>query len=90
MDQIRVTEVKSTKTATKVIANPRARGFKDLIVKGGQFYAVYDPDTHLWSRSVGRLSELIDRDISEYIATHSDKTLTPEYMDNMYSVHQTS
>lgn len=83
MDQIRVTEVKSTKTATKVIANPRARGFKDLIVKGGQFYAVYDPDTHLWSRSVGRLSELIDRDISEYIATHSDKTLTPEYMDNM-------
>lgn len=42
------------------------RGYHDLLVKGGSFYAVFDPDSHLWSQNLQRLGELIDRDIQEF------------------------
>ena len=86
MDQVRIATRKTNKSTIMVYADPKSRGYNDLIIKGGQFYAVYDSEKGLWSRNVDRLSELIDDDIRAYINEHpcpEGYTYVPEFMDSM-------
>ena len=39
---------------------------KDLLIKGGKFYAVWDDENQIWSTDIYRLVDLIDRDLLEY------------------------
>lgn len=66
MDQVQVRVKKTTKGHESIFADPKMRGYHDLLIKGGSFYAVFDPDSHLWSQNLQRLGELIDRDIQEF------------------------
>lgn len=66
MDQVQVRVKKATKGHESIFADPKMRGYHDLLIKGGSFYAVFDPDSHLWSQNLQRLGELIDRDIQEF------------------------
>ena len=43
---------------------------QDIMKKGGDFYAIYDERTGLWSRNESTIQEVIDRDIQNYISKH--------------------
>lgn len=86
MDQVKIKVVSDGKGKTTVYADPRTRGFHDLLVKGSAFYAVFDPDTNLWSQDLSRLSELIDRDIHDEVNRRgldpADPHVIIRYMDS--------
>ena len=46
---------------------------KDLMIRGGDFYAVWLEDKKLWSTSQDDVIEMIDRDIKAYIEAHKDE-----------------
>jgi hypothetical protein len=48
---------------------------KDLMIRGKAFYAVWDEETGLWSKSETRVMEIIDRDVLE--AANKIKELFP-------------
>lgn len=73
MDQVEIRIKETTKGNKSVFADPKMRGYHDLLVKGGSFYAVFDPDTNLWSQDLQRLGELIDRDIINF-ENHYEET----------------
>lgn len=49
---------------------------KDLLIRGGDFYAVWNPDTKLWSTSEGTIVEMIDNEIRK--ETDRLKTENPQ------------
>lgn len=65
----------------KFIVNPMT---KDLMVKGGDFYAVWDEDAGLWSTSEWSVISQIDRELTkaadEYKKTHQDRDVEVMYM----------
>lgn len=66
MDQVEVRVKATTRGHEVIFADPKMRGYHDLLTKGGAFYAVFDPETNLWSQNLQRLGELIDQDILNY------------------------
>lgn len=86
MDQVRVHPKRVSKTKIEIIADPKVRGYHDLLVKGGAFYAVYDERTGLWSQNLEVLSELIDNDIDKFMETYQAPEgveVVPQYMQNI-------
>ena len=86
MDQVKIRAAKKTKSTMVVYADPKSRGYHDLLIKGGQFYAVYDPVTKFWKRGLADLSQLIDRDIDDFLTTYDvpdGMDVIPQYMDSM-------
>lgn len=86
MDQVRIATKKTNKSTIMVYADPKSRGYNDLIIKGGQFYAVYNSKDGLWYQDIDKLSELIDDDIRAYVSEHpcpEGFTYVQEFMDNM-------
>lgn len=89
MDQvvIRADKQDSKKgTIVTIYADPKARGYHDLLIKGGQFYAVYNSTTKCWSKDISELSGLIDRDIEAYADSYegpADADIKLKLMNNM-------
>lgn len=86
MDQVKIRAAKKTKSTMVVYADPKSRGYHDLLIKGGQFYAVYDPVTKFWKRGLADLSQLIDHDIDDFLTTYDvpdGMDVIPQYMDSM-------
>lgn len=86
MDQVRVHPETVSKTKVKVIADPKVRGYHDLLIKGGSFYAVYDESTGMWSQDLQKLSELIDNDIDSFMQTFEPPEgvmVVPMYMQSI-------
>lgn len=86
MDQVRVHPKRVSKTKIEIIADPKVRGYHDLLVKGGAFYAVYDERTGLWSQNLQVLSELIDNDIDKFMETYQAPEgveVVPQYMQSI-------
>lgn len=48
---------------------------KDLMIKGGQFYAFWDAENEFWCQATYRLAEIIDKDIEAFIKEHMGKEL---------------
>lgn len=44
----------------------------DLMIRGGDFYAIWNDDTKLWSTDMGVALKLIDRELDEYAKKHKD------------------
>ena len=66
-------------TRSGFIVRPRFQvniGTKDLLIRGGDFYAVWNPDTKLWSTSEGTIVEMIDNEIRK--ETDRLKTENPQ------------
>lgn len=60
----------------------------DLMIKGRDFYAVWDEDSGLWSKDEGDLIRIIDRDLEEYKKKLSGETsdgIKVRYMRNASS-----
>ena len=43
---------------------------KDLMIRGGDFYAIWDEERGLWSTDEGDAIRLIDQEIDEYAEEH--------------------
>ena len=87
MDQVTVKASRQNKSTITVYADPKARGYNDLLTKGGQFYAVYDPDSHFWNKNLSELSRLIDDDIDSFVNAYElpegVANLDVKFMNNM-------
>ena len=46
------------------------RNNKDLMIRGGDFYAIWDESTSLWSNSEDVAISLIDKELDDYKETH--------------------
>ena len=46
---------------------------KDLMIRGGDFYAVWDEEANLWSTSEQRLINMVDREIDIYYKEHKNE-----------------
>ena len=44
---------------------------KDVMTRGGSFYAIYDEETGLWTKEKTRAIELIDKQVREYAEKES-------------------
>ena len=63
-----------------------ARNSKDLMIKGGEFYAIWDSEAGLWSLDFYRAIELIDKEIGqrekEVKSKNPDIPVNTEYLKN--------
>lgn len=59
---------------------------KDLMVRGKSFYAVWDEETGLWSRSEGDVQRIVDNMVQEYANKYqTDAFKIPKLMSNFSS-----
>lgn len=49
---------------------PTYKDLDDLMIRGGDFYAVWDKDKNLWSTREGDAFRLIDTELDEYVKSH--------------------
>lgn len=64
----------------KFIINNRST---DLMIRGGDFYAIWDEEKHLWSTDEQEVVRIVDREIKKFVAEYREKTtdsLVPLYM----------
>ena len=51
---------------------------KDLMIKGGKFYAIFDESTGLWSTSFDDVVRLIDQELEKYVNENKDSFVDDE------------
>lgn len=51
----------------------RVHRFKDLMVRGKSFYAVYNPETHFWSTDEYDLTRIVDADVARRFQEASER-----------------
>lgn len=66
MDFFEPKEVVISNRKVRVEASYRTYGFKDIMIKGGSFYAVWDEEQGLWSKDRGDAIRLIDKELYSY------------------------
>lgn len=59
---------------------------KDVMKKGGNFYAVWNPETKMWSQNPDDMYKIIDNDIYKYLDEHFQKNENGEYYDDKRSL----
>lgn len=71
MDFFRITEEKAKTRGgdnyIKVYPSFLNKKWKDLMVRGNDFYAVYDKHTGFWTEDLYRLQEIVDHELFEYV-----------------------
>ena len=80
LDFLRI-ETEYTKTGTIVTPNFIVKKSKDLMIRGGDFYAIWDEAAGKWSRDEDDVIRLIDAQTDEYVANNkiSSKVLNQKY-----------
>lgn len=83
MSFFKVTEYEDRKTKVCKVRPTYSNGRPDdLIIRGGAFYAVYDPNTGLWSTDEYRLLDIVDDTLVTYGREHGDvKAMTLKDQD---------
>ena len=66
LDFLMITHSTNKKGETDIFPIFKVTNVKDLMVKGGRFYAIYDESTGLWTKDEGIASSLIDKDLALY------------------------
>lgn len=74
--------VKETKNGFEIRPDFVVGRSKDLMVQGGDFYAVWDEKVGLWSRDKYRVAELVDDELRAFAEKEEEKGLsvTPKYL----------
>lgn len=57
----------------RIEANYKMHNFKDIMIKGGSFYAIWDEERGLWSKDRGDAIRLIDTELYAYAKTTKEK-----------------
>jgi len=66
--QIGTKEVRGKEGTIEIFPDFTVGRSTDLMVRGGFFYAIYDPETKLWSRDEYDVQRLVDQKLDEYAA----------------------
>lgn len=57
---------------------------KDLMIRGGDFYAIWDEDRKLWSTKESDVVRLVDIELKKYAADHADRLGENAYIKYMW------
>lgn len=76
---------KNTKNGLNVYPDFQIGKSKDLMIRGGDFYAVWDEDNKLWTTDEFKICEVIDNELNEFINNCGSDKVTASYMKDMYS-----
>ena len=83
MDFYEIKERALKSGTTEVRPAWRVQRFKDLMVRGKSFYAVYNPETHFWSTDEYDLTCIVDADVTRHFQEASkrvDGSVWPRYL----------
>lgn len=72
MDFLKIETRPTKKNGTEIFPNFIVRKSKDLMIRGGDFYAVWDDDRGLWSTDEEDATRLIDSELTKYKEQHPD------------------
>lgn len=70
MDFLIVNEKNSKKDLIEIYPTFKAKNSKDLMIRGGDFYAIWDEEKGLWSASQDDVIDMIDRELDIYAKEH--------------------
>ena len=73
MDFYEIKERALKSGTTEVRPAWRVLRFKDLMIRGKSFYAVYNPETHFWSTDEYDLMRIVDADVSRRFEEASER-----------------
>ena len=73
MDFYEIKERALKSGTTEVRPAWRVHRFKDLMVRGKSFYAVYNPETHFWSTDEYDLMRIVDADVTRRFQEASER-----------------
>ena len=83
MDFYEIKERALKSGTTEVRPAWRVHQFKDLMVRGKSFYAVYNPETHFWTTDEYDLVRIVDSDVTRHFQEASkrvDGSVWPRYL----------
>lgn len=76
-----VISTRPTKNGTEIYPNfrtyPKSR---DLMIRGGDFYAIWDEEIGLWSTNEDDVKRLIDRELDRYMQEHKNELYNPRVL----------
>lgn len=64
---------RSTKSGMEVYPVFKAKKSKDLMIRGGDFYAIWDEEKKMWSLEEDTVIQLIDNELRNYYNEHIDQ-----------------
>ena len=73
MDFYEIKERALKSGTTEVRPAWRVLRFKDLMIRGKSFYAVYNPETHFWSTNEYDLTRIVDADVARHFKETSER-----------------
>ena len=72
LDFLRIS-IKPTKTNVEVFPKFIIGSSKDLMIRGRDFYAIWDEERNIWSTSEDDVSRLIDNELTRYVSENINK-----------------
>lgn len=63
---------KNTKSSSQIYPDFLVRKSSDLMIRGGDFYAIWDEQNNLWSTDETRAVELIDKELYSFYKEHKE------------------
>ena len=84
-DFYKIRTQQSKKGCLDVYPDFQVRASRDLMIRGGKFYAVWDEQAGLWSTDEYRIQDIVDGDIfaqAELLKKETDLEIKPKYMDS--------
>lgn len=72
---------RTTKSGTEIY--PKFRTYpksKDLMIRGGDFYAIWDEDIGLWSTNEDDAKRLIDKELGKFMDEHKNEFYNPKVL----------
>ena len=69
LDFVKIEHKQIKKNVYEIYADYIVKSSRDLMIRGRDFYAIWDEENGLWSKSQDRAVELIDKEIYEYAKT---------------------
>lgn len=64
---------RNTKSGVEIIPKWIVKNSKDLMIRGGDFYAVWDEERKMWSTDEQDVIRLVDNELRKYLEDNSDR-----------------
>lgn len=68
-----IVSTRSTKSGVEIAPKFVMKKSKDLMVRGRDFYAIWDEDRKMWSTDEDDVTRLIDKELDRYVSENADK-----------------
>ena len=75
---------RTTKSCVEVFPKFKALDSKDLMIRGGDFYAIWDEERKMWSLKEGDVVRLVDKELREYYEEHREQLGENAYVKYMW------